>query len=190
MTDALWPAPLASGPVEARVPVPGSKSLTARWLVLAAIAQGPSVLHGALESRDTRLMREALEALGARFDRTEDALQVRPLPAPSAEPAAPITIHTGLAGTVMRFVPLVAGLHHGDVTFTGDPSALRRPMGPVLAALRGLGVEVTELGAGSRSTPPPRASSSPRCSWSPLAATRTSKWSTSAPPSPRSPTSR
>jgi 3-phosphoshikimate 1-carboxyvinyltransferase len=139
MTDALWP-------VEARVPVPGSKSLTARWLVLAAIAQGPSVLHGALESRDTRLMREALEALGARFDRTEDALQVRPLPAPSAEPAAPITIHTGLAGTVMRFVPLVAGLHHGDVTFTGDPSALRRPMGPVLAALRGLGVEVTELG--------------------------------------------
>lgn len=145
-----WPAPTVGAPVRARVEIPGSKSLTARWLVLAAIADAPSVLHGALASRDTRLMRQALHALGARFEETTEGLHVSPLPAPTTRPAAALTVDVGLAGTVMRFVPLLAGLHHGDVTFTGDPGALVRPMGPVIEALRGLGVEVTEHGEPGR----------------------------------------
>lgn len=150
MGQDLWSAPVADVPVHARVRIPGSKSLTARWLVLAAIADAPSTLHGALDSRDTRLMREALTALGVHLRPTGDTLDVQPLPAPADEPATPVTIDTGLAGTVMRFVPLVSALHHGDVTFTGDASALKRPMGPVIGALRALGVQVTERGETGR----------------------------------------
>src|SRR5690625_7895332 len=95
-------------------------------MLLAAIADEPSRLRGALVSRDTRLMADALERLGATL-RFEDAeLQVTPLPLPSQRPAEPIEIDTGLAGTVMRFVPLLAALHHGEVRFTGDEAALDR----------------------------------------------------------------
>lgn len=145
-SDVLWTAPVARGPVDALVRVPGSKSLTARWMVLAAIAAEPTVLHGALSSRDTRLMRDALERLGARFEADEGALTVTPLPAPSEQPAPPMEIHCGLAGTVMRFAPLVAALHHGDVRFIGDAGALVRPMHAVIDVLRAQGVRVTEEG--------------------------------------------
>ncbi|MGY5764928.1 3-phosphoshikimate 1-carboxyvinyltransferase [Brachybacterium sp. DNPG3] len=145
-TDVLWSAPVAKSPVDALVRVPGSKSLTARWMLLAALADSPALLRGALVSRDTRLMRDALERLGAVLVPADDSLRVDPIPAPTAEPAAPIEIHCGLAGTVMRFVPLLAALHHGDVRFTGDAAALARPMGPVIQVLRAQGVEVTEHG--------------------------------------------
>jgi len=146
----LWAAPVAQKPVDAVVQVPGSKSLTARWMLLAAIADEPSRLRGALVSRDTRLMADALERLGATL-RFEDAeLQVTPLPLPSQRPAEPIEIDTGLAGTVMRFVPLLAALHHGEVRFTGDEAALARPMGPVIQVLRAQGVRVTEHGEEGR----------------------------------------
>ncbi|MFC0673447.1 3-phosphoshikimate 1-carboxyvinyltransferase [Brachybacterium hainanense] len=146
MPDVLWTAPVATGPVDALVSVPGSKSLTARWMILSALAASPTLLRGALVSRDTRLMRDALERLGASLTVEDDALRVEPIPAATAEPLDPVEIHTGLAGTVMRFVPLLAALRNGDVRFTGDEAALARPMGPVIAALRGLGVEVTEHG--------------------------------------------
>lgn len=145
-TDVLWSAPLAQAPVDALVRVPGSKSLTARWMVLAAVAQEPSVLRGALVSRDTRLMRDALERLGATLTVEDGALRVTPLPPASPTPEEPIEIHCGLAGTVMRFVPLLAALRHGDVRFTGDAAALVRPMDAVIQALRAQGVEVTEHG--------------------------------------------
>jgi 3-phosphoshikimate 1-carboxyvinyltransferase len=150
VSEVLWNAPVSDRPVDALVRVPGSKSLTARWMLLAAAAEGPSVLRGALVSRDTRLMRDALERLGAVLEVQDDALHVTPLPAPSAQPAAPIEIHTGLAGTVMRFVPMLAALHHGDVRFTGDDAALARPMDAVIDALRQQGVEVTEHGEPGR----------------------------------------
>ncbi len=68
MIDDPWPAPYARSPVHAVVDLPGSKSLTNRELVLAAIADGPSVVRRALRSRDTELMASALTALGARVD--------------------------------------------------------------------------------------------------------------------------
>ncbi len=136
----LWPAPAASAPLDARVEVPGSKSLTNRYLVLAAIADGPSRLRSALLSRDTRLMAAALETLGVGVELGQDV---------TVEPGAlrgHVTIDCGLAGTVMRFLPAVAALADGPVRFTGDAEALVRPMGPVIRALRALGVRIDEEG--------------------------------------------
>lgn len=146
VSEVLWNAPVADESVDALVRVPGSKSLTARWMLLAAAADEPSTLRGALVSRDTRLMRDALERLGAVLTVQDGSLQVSPLPPPAEHPADPIEIHTGLAGTVMRFVPMLAALHHGDVRFIGDDAALQRPMDAVIDALRQQGVEVTEHG--------------------------------------------
>ncbi|GMA88543.1 hypothetical protein GCM10025868_37930 [Angustibacter aerolatus] len=68
----VWPAPLADGPVDATVRLPGSKSITNRALLLAALAEGPSRLGAPLRSRDTLLMAEALRELGARIDDEHD----------------------------------------------------------------------------------------------------------------------
>lgn len=145
-----WPAPTTAGPVVGTVRLPGSKSLTNRLLVLAAIADGPSELRGALDSRDTRLMRAALTALGARFEDGDDGvLLVHPLPV--GEPlAGEVHVDCGLAGTVMRFLPAVAALRPGRVVLDGDPGARERPMGPLVDGLRQLGVGVTEAGEPGR----------------------------------------
>ncbi len=134
-----WPAPRARGPVDATVTLPGSKSLANRALLLAGIADGPSVVRRALRSRDTLLMAEALTALGSTVDTSGDDWPVTPGPFDrDAE------VDCGLAGTVMRFVPPVAGLSSGAVAFDGDPHMRSRPVGEVLTALRGLGVEVDD----------------------------------------------
>jgi len=138
---ALWPAPQADGPLDALVDVPGSKSLTNRYLVLAALADGPGRLRGALRSRDTRLMAAALGSLGVAVDDEGADWAVTP-----GSLTGGTTVECGLAGTVMRFLPAVAALADGPVRFDGDASALVRPMGPVLAALRQLGVRVEEHG--------------------------------------------
>lgn len=137
----LWTAPLADAPLDALVEVPGSKSLTNRYLVLAALADSPGRLRGALRSRDTRLMAAALTGLGARIDEDGSDWVVTPGPVQGST-----AVHCGLAGTVMRFLPAVAALANGPVRFDGDDSALARPMGPVLTALRTLGVRVEEHG--------------------------------------------
>ena len=138
-----WPAPRATRPVRATVSLPGSKSLTNRALVLAALSDAPSVVRRALRSRDTELMARALTALGAPVDPSGDDWRVTPGPI-----VGPASVDCGLAGTVMRFVPPVAALAHGPVTFDGDPHARTRPMGEVLSALRGLGMVVEDEGRG------------------------------------------
>ena len=132
-----WPAPRATAPVEATVSLPGSKSLTNRALLLAAIADGPSVVRRALRSRDTLLMAAALTSLGAQVDTFGDDWTVTP-----AAFGADATIDCGLAGTVMRFVPPVAALSTGTVAFDGDEHMRQRPIGEILGALRTLGVDV------------------------------------------------
>ena len=146
MTPApgLWPAPRASHPVDAVVSLPGSKSLTNRALVLAAIADRPSVVRRALRSRDTLLMASALTALGSTVDTAGDDWAVRPSPF-----AGDAAVDCGLAGTVMRFVPPIAGLSTGTVAFDGDPHMRKRPVGEVLTALRALGVEIDDEGRGA-----------------------------------------
>ncbi len=149
MPSADWPAPHVSGPLAATVTVPGSKSLTNRYLVLAALASGVSRLRRPLRSRDTELMAQALRSLGADL---EDATSVGGhadwIITPSAlRGRGPIDC--GLAGTVMRFLPPVAALVDGEVAFDGDPQARVRPMAAVLDALRALGVEVDDEGRGT-----------------------------------------
>ena len=145
MTD-LWPAPTPSAPLDAVVRLPGSKSLTNRYLVLAALADAPSVLRAPLRSRDTLLMAEALRTLGVAVedDYAGDDWHVVP-----GELTGDVEVRTGLAGTVMRFLPPVAALADGPVRFDGDEQARVRPMGPVLTALRSLGVEVDDGGRGT-----------------------------------------
>lgn len=137
-TPDAWAAPTATTPLDATVEVPGSKSLTNRYLVLAALANGPSELRGALSSRDTLLMAEALRQLGVGVDVDGTTWRVTP-----GALRGPASIDCGLAGTVMRFLPAVAALADGPVRFDGDAGARVRPMGPVLAGLRNLGVPVT-----------------------------------------------
>ncbi|MBO0840544.1 MAG: 3-phosphoshikimate 1-carboxyvinyltransferase [Sciscionella sp.] len=132
-----WSAPLADGPVHATIAVPGSKSITNRALVLAALAEGPSTVRNPLRSRDTELMAGALRAMGVSITDHRAEWLVTPRP-----PRGPAHIDCGLAGTVMRFVPPVAALATGDIAFDGDPRARERPMWTVLNALRALGVAV------------------------------------------------
>jgi 3-phosphoshikimate 1-carboxyvinyltransferase len=139
-----WPAPVARGPVHATVRLPGSKSLTNRALVLAALADGEGVVRRALRSRDTELMAAALTALGSRVDTGGDDWTVTP-----GELRGDVDVDCGLAGTVMRFVPPVAALARGEVRFDGDPHARTRPMAEVIAALRELGVDLHDGGRGT-----------------------------------------
>ena len=149
-----WPAPLAAAPVRAEVSVPGSKSLTNRYLVIAALATDESHLDGILDSRDTRLMMSALSALGAEFTTLDSGtVEVSPIPlhrpgaADADQPAPePVRIDCGLAGTVMRFVPPVAVVTGRAATFDGDEAARVRPMSTILDALGALGVEVDSAG--------------------------------------------
>lgn len=147
-----WPAPVARSPIAATVPLPGSKSLTNRYLIIAALATEESILRAPLRSRDTLLMAGALRALGAQITDVTGSGAPNPqgpdwLVSP-ATLAAAADVHVGLAGTVMRFLPPVATLTSGPVRFDGDPQARVRPMGPVLDALRRLGASIDDGGRG------------------------------------------
>jgi 3-phosphoshikimate 1-carboxyvinyltransferase len=132
----LWPAPIVDVPVRARVALPGSKSITNRALVLAALAAGPSTLVGTLRSRDTNLMIDGLRALGTEITGADTTVTLTPGPLVGA------SVDCGLAGTVMRFLPPVASLADGTVRFDGDEQARTRPLGPILRALRALGARI------------------------------------------------
>lgn len=146
MSTELWAAPCQSKPVDATVTVPGSKSQTNRALVIAALAaaqgQGASTISGTLRSRDTDLMIGALQSLGLTVtgDRTELTISGAISPHPETR------IDCGLAGTVLRFVPSLAALGTATVTFDGDEQARKRPISPLLDALRGLGVDIDGMG--------------------------------------------
>lgn len=137
MTE-FWPAPLAPAPLNWTQIVPGSKSITNRAFILAAVATSPSTITGALVSRDTDLMAAALRTMG--IDVAIDGATVTV--SPSGELTAG-SVDCGLAGTVMRFAPAVAALVDGDVHFDGDEQARVRPMAPLLDGLRQAGVDVT-----------------------------------------------
>jgi 3-phosphoshikimate 1-carboxyvinyltransferase len=142
---AVWPAPQATGPVQAQVRLPGSKSMTNRALVLAALAAGPAEVRHPLRARDTQLMAGALQALGAQLD-TADPGAWRVTPGWASQPSQ---VEVGNAGTVLRFVPPVAALASVPVEFRGDPAAARRPVGAIIAALRELGATIDDGGRGA-----------------------------------------
>ncbi|MER5780807.1 3-phosphoshikimate 1-carboxyvinyltransferase [Streptomyces mobaraensis] len=152
----LWPAPTATGAVDATVTVPGSKSVTNRGLVLAALAAEPGWLRRPLRSRDTLLMAEALRAMGVGIEETVSSSSEgdrdgsgeawRIIPARLHGPAA---VDVGNAGTVMRFLPPVAALSDGPVRFDGDPRSYERPLHGVIDALRALGARIDDNDRGA-----------------------------------------
>ncbi|WP_020575823.1 3-phosphoshikimate 1-carboxyvinyltransferase [Actinopolymorpha alba] len=137
----LWSAPVASAAVDADVRIPGSKSITNRALILAALADGPSVVRSPLRARDTLLMASALRSLGVGVEDVDGDWSVTP-----GELRGPANVDCGLAGTVARFVPPAAVLARGDVEFDGDAQMRERPMGPILDALRTLGGTIDDDG--------------------------------------------
>jgi len=144
-----WLAPSAPGELRATVQLPGSKSLTNRELVLAVLANGPSLLRAPLHSRDTALMIEALRTLGASIVEVAGAGQFGPDLLVTPGELGGGSIDCGLAGTVMRFIPPVAALALGPVAFDGDVSARKRPMRTTIDSLRKLGVDVSDDGRGA-----------------------------------------
>lgn len=138
--ENLWSAPFAGKPLDATVVVPGSKSLSNRYLILAALGHRPVRLVGLLRSRDTELMMDALRALGVRCEIDEQVdTTVTVVPPSDGRFHGGTKVFCGLAGTVMRFVPGLAMFADGPVDFDGDEQAYARPMKPVLDGLEQLG---------------------------------------------------
>ncbi len=135
-----WPAPHATGPVRAQVRLPGSKSITNRALVLAALSGGPSVIENPLHARDTRLAAAALSVLGATV--SNDGGTTWRITPGSPAPGTTLSVDVGNSGTCMRFLPAVAALTGAVVRFDGDARARERPVGALLGALRSVGADV------------------------------------------------
>lgn len=133
----VWNAPTSTAPISAEIRVPGSKSQTNRALVLATLANGPSVVRNPLIARDTVLMKTALQSLGVSIEESQNEWKIAPHQLRGGG-----KIDCGLAGTVMRFLPVVASLAIGDTTFDGDEQARLRPMGVTIDSLQQLGVEI------------------------------------------------
>jgi len=138
-TENLWHAPHRGlRPVNATMTIPGSKSVTNRALILAALASTPSVLRKPLHSRDSALMIAGLKAIGVGIEQAPNG-DLTITPAPMFGPAQ---VDVGNAGTVMRFLPPVAAMARGIIHFDGDPRSHERPIGPVIKALETLGVSI------------------------------------------------
>ena len=138
----MWSAPFrASKPISGAINIPGSKSVTNRALVLSALASSPSTLRRGLRSRDTDLMIKALSSLGIKIEIEEDLWKIAPGPL-----MGPAGIDVGNAGTVMRFLPPLAALAKGLISFDGDPRSHQRPLAPVIKALESLGVSIEHQG--------------------------------------------
>ena len=135
----LWAAPhRGNSPVSATLTIPGSKSVTNRALILAALCDSPSILRRPLHSRDSALMIAGLKAIGVGIETAENGdLTITP-----GELYGPAGVDVGNAGTVMRFLPPVAAMAKGIIHFDGDARSHERPLAPVIKALESLGVSI------------------------------------------------
>jgi 3-phosphoshikimate 1-carboxyvinyltransferase len=138
---------LPAGPVHLRLAAPASKSVTNRALLCAALAAGTSHLAGAAPSDDAEAMAAALVHLGAGID-TGDRRRWRVTGTGGRLRSPDRPLDARLSGTTMRFLAAAATLTPAGATVTGRPPLLRRPVGPLVAALRALGAEIADAGAG------------------------------------------
>jgi len=129
-------------PVNADVVVPGSKSITNRVLLVAALADGQSELTGALHSDDTRYMAAALKVLGIRVETDEPRSRFQVWGGSGIFPASSANLFVGNAGTAMRFLTAALPLGHGTYRIDGVPRMHKRPIAPLLQALNELGADV------------------------------------------------
>ncbi|MYG13880.1 MAG: 3-phosphoshikimate 1-carboxyvinyltransferase, partial [Gammaproteobacteria bacterium] len=137
--DALTLGPIKS--LSGEVRLPGSKSISNRALLLAALARGRTRILNLLDSEDTELMRRALNALGIAVTQDRDAWVVEG-GGPLVTDGRCVELNLGLAGTAMR--PLVAALTlgNGEFVLDGTPRMRERPIGPLVDALRALGADL------------------------------------------------
>jgi 3-phosphoshikimate 1-carboxyvinyltransferase len=133
--------PPCSGPVRASIRPPGSKSITNRALVCAALARGESRLTGVLDSQDTRVMAAGLQSLGISMEPDWAAGTVRVFGSGGKIPAGEATLDCAASGTTMRFLSAVCGLGNGTYRLDGTPRMRQRPIGDLVAALKGLGID-------------------------------------------------
>lgn len=140
MTDAIEIQP--TGPLHGSVRPPGSKSITNRALVCAALAKGESLLVGALDSEDTRVMIGALGQLGISVDRDADASTIRIVGSAGSLPASQADLYVANSGTTMRFLTAMVTCGHGTYRLDGTARMRERPIEDLLKALRQLGADV------------------------------------------------
>lgn len=140
--------------VSGRVRPPGSKSITNRALVCAALAEGPSLLQGALESEDTRLMAEAWQQLGIAVDWPAGSQQLRIEGCGGRLPVQHAHLHLGNSGTSMRFLTAALTGCQGQFTLSGVPRMHQRPIGDLIAALTQLGGHLHSLNTADPRCPP------------------------------------
>jgi len=154
--DGVWLTPCATHPARGTARIPGSKSMTNRALILAALSGGATTIWGPLVARDTQLMAAALRALGSHIAEEDGLWRVEPGAAgerragagPGAAGSPVVDIDVGNAGTVLRFIPPAAALSTTQARFHGDARVSLRPVGPLLQALRDLGATVDDGGTG------------------------------------------
>jgi 3-phosphoshikimate 1-carboxyvinyltransferase len=128
-------------PLVGRVTPPGSKSITNRALLLAALAKGTSRLTGALKSKDTKLMAAALRQMGVTVEEPDETSFIVTSAGFLAAPAAPLLL--GNAGTAVRFLTAAVALVDGMVVVDGDEAMRKRPIGPLVTALNSLGIKAS-----------------------------------------------
>ena len=130
-------------PARGSAAVPGSKSITNRGMLLAALCDGPVTLEGALLSEDTEIMAEALRRLGFNVDEDEEGCRIRVEGQGGSIPATDADLFVGLAGTAARFLTaLCASARRGTFRIDGVPQMRRRPMKGLIDALRALGADI------------------------------------------------
>ena len=148
MSDLTDPYPVEpfERPIDATVTVPGSKSITNRALVCAALAEGDSTLTGALVADDTLAMIGCLTQLGASIDLDEGVATVRVTGCGGQLRPGPVELDARLSGTTARFLLPVLAIGPGPYRIDGLPPLRSRPMGPGIGGVRALGVELVEQG--------------------------------------------
>jgi 3-phosphoshikimate 1-carboxyvinyltransferase len=138
--DATTIVPPAA-PLRGRVVPPGSKSITNRALLVAALAQGVSAITGALKSDDTKLMAQALRQMGVQVDEPDATTFIVTSQGRLHAPTAPLFL--GNAGTAVRFLTAAVATVQGTVVVDGDAHMRKRPIAPLVDALTALGVELS-----------------------------------------------
>jgi 3-phosphoshikimate 1-carboxyvinyltransferase len=134
---------------DAVVRVPGSKSLTNRALIIAAMADGPSALTGALDSEDTRVMVEALRRLGIGVEHDASSSTIRVPGCGGTIPVDSAALEVANSGTSLRFLAAMLAAGRGTYHLDGTPRMRQRPVADLLAALNGLGADArSDLGTG------------------------------------------
>lgn len=132
-----------TGPVDITLQVPGSKSITQRALIAAALADGESRIIGPLASEDTHYTSTALQAMGITITEKEDGWHVAGKGGRIETPTNDIFL--GNNGTATRFLTSVAAMGNGIFSITGDSRMEERPIQPLMAALQGWGVEIKSI---------------------------------------------